>query len=107
MTNELILEQKDRAIKLSAILSAGTVAPDFVLRSTPDQAVSLREFRSDSCWSFAECVGQHSKTREDIKTWFDAIELDGLRQLWRKSVKPVPTKTTMNKKQKRYKTYEQ
>ena len=45
MTNELILEQKDRAIKPSAILSAGTVAPDFVLRSTPDQVVSLREFR--------------------------------------------------------------
>ncbi len=25
---------------------------------------------------FAEYVGQHSKTREDIKSWFDAIELD-------------------------------
>ena len=25
---------------------------------------------------FAEYVGEHSKTREDIKTWFDAIELD-------------------------------
>ena len=25
---------------------------------------------------FAEYVGQQSKTREDIKTWFDAIELD-------------------------------
>jgi hypothetical protein len=25
---------------------------------------------------FAEYVGQHSKIREDIKTWFDAIELD-------------------------------
>jgi len=25
---------------------------------------------------FAEYVGQHSKTHEDIKTWFDAIELD-------------------------------
>ena len=25
---------------------------------------------------FAKYVGQHSKTREDIKTWFDAIELD-------------------------------
>jgi hypothetical protein len=21
-------------------------------------------------------VGQHSKTREDVKTWFEAIELD-------------------------------
>ena len=26
--------------------------------------------------SFAEYLGQHSKTREDIKTWFEAIELD-------------------------------
>src|SRR6185295_15373720 len=25
---------------------------------------------------FAEYVGQRSKTREDIKTWFEAIELD-------------------------------
>jgi Domain of unknown function (DUF5069) len=25
---------------------------------------------------FAEYVGQHSKTREDIKTWFDALDLD-------------------------------
>ena len=25
---------------------------------------------------FAEYVGQHSRTREDIKTWFEAIELD-------------------------------
>jgi hypothetical protein len=24
----------------------------------------------------AEYVGQHSKTREDIKTWFDALDLD-------------------------------
>jgi hypothetical protein len=25
---------------------------------------------------FAEYVGQHSKTREDIKSWFDALNLD-------------------------------
>ena len=25
---------------------------------------------------FAEYVGKFSKTREDVKTWFDAIELD-------------------------------
>jgi len=25
---------------------------------------------------FAEYLGKHSKTREDIKTWFEAIELD-------------------------------
>ena len=26
--------------------------------------------------SFAEYVGHHSKTREDIKSWFDALDLD-------------------------------
>jgi hypothetical protein len=25
---------------------------------------------------FAEYLGRHSKTREDVKTWFEAIELD-------------------------------
>jgi hypothetical protein len=25
---------------------------------------------------FAEYLGQHTKTREDVKTWFEAIELD-------------------------------
>lgn len=25
---------------------------------------------------FAEYVGQHSKTRKDIKSWFDALDLD-------------------------------
>ena len=25
---------------------------------------------------FAEYLGKHSKTREDVKTWFEAIELD-------------------------------
>jgi hypothetical protein len=25
---------------------------------------------------FAKYIGQHSKTREDIKTWFDALDLD-------------------------------
>ncbi|MEJ1974369.1 MAG: DUF5069 domain-containing protein [Lacunisphaera sp.] len=25
---------------------------------------------------FAEAVGEHTKTREDIKTWFDLLELD-------------------------------
>jgi peroxiredoxin len=31
---------------LAAPLSAGTPAPDFALKSTPDQTVSLREFRN-------------------------------------------------------------
>jgi hypothetical protein len=26
--------------------------------------------------SFAQYVGQHSKSREDIKSWFDALDLD-------------------------------
>jgi hypothetical protein len=25
---------------------------------------------------FAEYVGQHSETRDDVNTWFDAVELD-------------------------------
>src|SRR6266481_3759836 len=35
----------------------------------PDSDAETLEF-------FAEYVGQHSKTREDIKSWFDAIDLD-------------------------------
>lgn len=31
---------------------------------------------AESLASFAEYVGQHSKTREDIKSWFDAFDLD-------------------------------
>lgn len=31
---------------------------------------------AESLSGFAEYVGQHSKTREDIKTWFDALDLD-------------------------------
>jgi hypothetical protein len=31
---------------------------------------------AESLESFAEYVGQHSKTREDIKSWFDALDLD-------------------------------
>ena len=34
------------APSLAAPLSAGTPAPDFALKSTPDQTVSLREFRN-------------------------------------------------------------
>ncbi len=31
---------------------------------------------AESLASFAEYVGQHSKTREDVKSWFDALDLD-------------------------------
>jgi hypothetical protein len=31
---------------------------------------------TETLTGFAEYVGQHSKTREDIKTWFDALDLD-------------------------------
>lgn len=31
---------------------------------------------AESLASFAEYVEQHSKTREDIKSWFDALDLD-------------------------------
>jgi hypothetical protein len=31
---------------------------------------------AETLTGFAEYVGQHSKTREDIKSWFDALDLD-------------------------------
>jgi len=31
---------------------------------------------AESLASFAEYVGRHTKTREDIKSWFDALDLD-------------------------------
>jgi len=31
---------------------------------------------AETLTGFAEYVGQYSKTREDIKTWFDALDLD-------------------------------
>ena len=31
---------------------------------------------TETLTGFAEYVGKHSKTREDIKSWFDALDLD-------------------------------
>lgn len=31
---------------------------------------------AETLTGFAEYIGQHNKTREDIKTWFDALDLD-------------------------------
>src|SRR5258707_730220 len=31
---------------------------------------------AETLTGFAEYVGQHSKTRKDIKSWFDALDLD-------------------------------
>ncbi len=31
---------------------------------------------AETLQGFAEYVGQHSKTREDIKSWFDGLDLD-------------------------------
>jgi hypothetical protein len=42
---------------------------DFMERRGPDSDAETPEL-------FAEYVGKFSKTREDIKTWFEAIELD-------------------------------
>jgi hypothetical protein len=33
-------------------------------------------YDAETLSGFAEYVGHHSKTREDIKTWFDALDLD-------------------------------
>jgi peroxiredoxin len=39
------MEKKTKKSKPQSALKSGTPAPDFTLRSTPDQTVSLREFR--------------------------------------------------------------
>src|SRR4030081_3220379 len=45
MNNETSSEQRHPGRHKSTALPAGTVAPDFSLKSTPDQAVSLSDFR--------------------------------------------------------------
>ena len=54
-------------------------AADYVrdpLDYNPMLAPPSMSLQAETLAGFAEYVGQHSKTREDIKTWFDAIELD-------------------------------
>src|SRR5213593_1987556 len=45
MNDENTIEQQHSGRHKSGALPAGTAAPDFTLRSTPDQAVSLSDFR--------------------------------------------------------------
>ena len=45
MGNETTIEQGHLGSHRSTALPAGTAAPDFSLKSTPDQTVSLHEFR--------------------------------------------------------------
>jgi peroxiredoxin len=45
MNGEKTIEQQHSGRHTSGALSAGTAAPDFTLRSTPDQAVNLNDFR--------------------------------------------------------------
>src|SRR5277367_6994537 len=45
MNKEIIIEQRHLESDKSNALSAGAAAPDFSLKSTPDQTVSLSEFR--------------------------------------------------------------
>jgi hypothetical protein len=48
-------------------------------KSKPGRAYMARrspDSDSETLTGFAEYVGQHSKTREDIKSWFDALDLD-------------------------------
>jgi hypothetical protein len=42
---------------------------DFMQRRGPDGDIETLQY-------FAEYVGKFSKTREDIKTWFDVVDLD-------------------------------
>jgi peroxiredoxin len=45
MNNETKIEQRHSGNHKSAVLPAGAAAPSFTLRSTPDQAVNLSDFR--------------------------------------------------------------
>jgi peroxiredoxin len=45
MNSDTIVEQDLSAIHKSTVLPAGTVAPDFTLKSTPDETVTLSDFR--------------------------------------------------------------
>jgi len=45
MNKEAVIEQHSPRSRESAALPAGTAAPDFSLKSTPDQAVKLGDFR--------------------------------------------------------------
>jgi len=45
MSNETILEQRHLGSHRSTALPAGTAAPAFSLKSTPDQTINLRDFR--------------------------------------------------------------
>ena len=46
MNDENTIEQRHSGRHKSSALPAGTAAPDFTLRSTPDQSVNLSDFRS-------------------------------------------------------------
>src|ERR1700729_2899863 len=45
MNNKTAIEQRYSGNHKSTVLRAGTVAPDFTLKSTPDQTVNLSDFR--------------------------------------------------------------
>jgi peroxiredoxin len=45
MKNEATVEQRYRENHKSTVLPAGAAAPDFTLKSTPDQTVNLTDFR--------------------------------------------------------------
>jgi peroxiredoxin len=45
MNNETIIEQRHLGSHKSTALPAGAAAPDFTLKSTPDQTVNLSDFR--------------------------------------------------------------
>ena len=45
MNDESTIQHQHSGRRKSSALPAGTAAPDFTLRSTPDQAVNLSDFR--------------------------------------------------------------
>ena len=45
MNSETLTEQNRVVMHKSTVLPAGTAAPDFTLKSTPDETVTLSNFR--------------------------------------------------------------
>ena len=76
--NALVSELQEIGAEATFIKS--DVRHDDEVRALVDETVKqfgrLDASDAETLSGFAEYVGQHSKTREDIKTWFDALDLD-------------------------------
>ena len=76
--NALVAELQEIGAEATFIKS--DVRHDDEVRALVDETVKqfgrLDASDAETLSGFAEYVGQHGKTREDIKTWFGALDLD-------------------------------